>query len=240
MIFCQLFYCLLVSLSLHAGVSVILQYVLFFHLEGPHALLSKPLLVLELFVLPLQELVGLRGFRKFIVDKLVFSSECLYILRELSSLGGLDLDDLILVFNLFSEILVFLSQKFDLVLALKEAPLEVVLLARDHRNLVLHISEIEHLFLKPLLAGHQLLSFGIKVLLHLVKGGVKASNGALEVQDFLILREEIALVVCNIILKNRVVRSFVSLVLGGSLETLNELLFVLVKVFDQRLQSLYL
>ena len=40
MIFCQLFYCLLVSLSLHAGVSVILQYVLFFHLKSPHALLG--------------------------------------------------------------------------------------------------------------------------------------------------------------------------------------------------------
>ena len=46
MIFCQLFYALLVSLCLHAGVAIILQNVLFFHLEGPHALLRKPLLVL--------------------------------------------------------------------------------------------------------------------------------------------------------------------------------------------------
>ena len=131
MIFCQLFYCLLVSLSLHAGVPVILQYVLFFHLQGPHALLSEPLLVLELLVLPLQELVGLRGFGKFIVDKLVFSSQCLYILGELSCLRCLHLDYLILMFYLFPEVLIFLSQKFNLVLTLEEAPLEVVLFARD-------------------------------------------------------------------------------------------------------------
>jgi len=221
MIFCQLFYCLLVSLTLHAGVSIILQYVLFFHLEGPHALLSKPLLVLELLVLPLQELVGLCGFGKFIVDKLVFSRQRLDVLSELGCLSGLDLDDLILVLYLFSEILVFLSQKFDLILTLKKAPLEVVLFARNHGYLVLHISEVEHLFLKPLLASYQLFSFGIKILLHFVKGSVKASNRAFKILDFLILGEQLTLIVGNVILENRVVRRLVPLVLGSSLQTLD-------------------
>lgn len=93
-----------------------------------------------------QEVVGLSGFCKFIVYKLVFSSECLNIFCELCCLCGFDLDYLILVFNLFSEILVLLPQELDLVLTLKEAPLEVVLFARDHGHLVLHVSEIEHLF----------------------------------------------------------------------------------------------
>ena len=78
-----------------------------------------------------QEVVGLSGFCKFIVYKLVFSSECLNIFCELCCLRGFDLDYLILMFYLFPEVLIFLSQKLNLVLTLEEAPLEIVLFARD-------------------------------------------------------------------------------------------------------------
>ena len=109
------------------------------------------------------------------------------------------------MFYLFSEVLVFLSQKLNLVFTLKKAPLEVVLFARNHRYLVLHISKVEDLLLKPLLASYQLLRLGIKILLHFVKGSIKASNGAFKVLDLLILREQLPLVVGDIILENRVV-----------------------------------
>lgn len=40
---------------------------------------------------------------------------------------------------LLPEVLVFLSKHFNLILTLKKSSLEVILLARDHRDLVLHI-----------------------------------------------------------------------------------------------------
>lgn len=50
---------LLVPLVLHLGVSIVLQDVLLLHFQSSDALLGKPLLVLELFILSLKEFVCL-------------------------------------------------------------------------------------------------------------------------------------------------------------------------------------
>jgi hypothetical protein len=118
-ILCKLLYRLLVSLRLHAGVPVVLQHVLFLHLQSPHALLGKSLLVLELFVLPLQEVIRLSGLGELVVDKFVLPGKGLDILGQLSGLGCLNLYDLILVLYLLPEVLILLSQQLNFIFSLE-------------------------------------------------------------------------------------------------------------------------
>lgn len=147
MVLCQLLNRLLVSLSLYARVPVVLQDVLLLHLEGPHALLGKSLLVLELLILSLQELVGLSGLCEFVIDELIFSSKRLNIFAQLSSFSRFHLNNLVLVLKLLPEVLIFLPQVPNFVLALKESSLKVILFACNHGHLMLHVAKIKYLFL---------------------------------------------------------------------------------------------
>lgn len=61
-----------------------------------------------------------------------------------------------------------------------------------------------------------------------------------EVDDLLVLCEKISLVICNIILQYGLVTHFWFVAMGLCLQTLNELFFVLIKIFNQRLESLHL
>ena len=61
-----------------------------------------------------------------------------------------------------------MAELLQFVLAVKQPPLEVVLLASDDAHLVLHVAIFEHLLLKLLLGGHQLLGLTVKLLLHLI------------------------------------------------------------------------
>lgn len=81
---CHLFDALLMSFGLNTDISIVLEYILLFHLEGSHALLRKPLLILELLILPFKELVCLSCLGEFTIDKLVLTSEGLNIFSELS------------------------------------------------------------------------------------------------------------------------------------------------------------
>ena len=115
----QLLYGLLVPLVFNLRISIVLQNVLFFHFKGSDALLCKSFLVLQLFILSLQEFVCLSWFCEFCIDKLIFSGQSLNILGELANFSGLDLNDLILMLNLLSVILVLQSQALDLIFSFK-------------------------------------------------------------------------------------------------------------------------
>jgi hypothetical protein len=91
------------------------------------------------------------------------------------------------VINLFPHVLILGSKQFDFVFSLIESSLELVFFSRDHANLMLHVSEFEHLLLKLLPAGHQLLCLLVEVTLHLIEACVEASDRRLEVEDLLVL-----------------------------------------------------
>lgn len=135
---------------------------------------------------------------------------------------------------------VLLPQDLDLVVALEKSALEVVFLARNDVDLVLHIAELEGVLLELLLAGNELLGLVIKFLLDLVDIGVEACDGLLEVENFLVFGEQLAFVVLDIVHYNGLVRLLVPLLLGLALQPLNQFFFVLVQVLHQRLQPLHL
>ena len=75
MVLSQLLNSILVPLIFHAGVPIILQNILFFHLQCPHSLLGQSFLILELLVLFFQEIVGLSGLGEFLVYEFIFFGE---------------------------------------------------------------------------------------------------------------------------------------------------------------------
>lgn len=82
------------------------------------------------------------------------------------------MDDLALVLNLLSEVLVLLSERLDLIFSLKQSSLVIVFLGRDDGHLVLHVAEFDHLLLQILLGLLQLSSLVVQLCLDLVYVGV--------------------------------------------------------------------
>jgi hypothetical protein len=105
---------------------------------------------------------------------------------------------------------------------------------------MLHIAVFSDLALQLLLALHQLLGLVVQFLLHLVERGIKAGDGLFQIKVFLVFRQKISLVVSNVVLKDGIVRYLISLFLRSCLQSLDQFLFVLIQVFYQRLEPLYL
>lgn len=158
MLISQLFKGLAMSFTLSAHISVVLKHILLLHFESSYLLMSKSLLVLQLFDLFLQELVGLSCLGEFIVDKLVFSCKRLDVFSQLNCLSLLHRYYLCLVFHLLSQILVFGSKEFNLVLSFEETALEVIFFVRNASYLVLHVAELKNLLFKFLSAECQVFS----------------------------------------------------------------------------------
>lgn len=147
------------ALRFDTDIAIVLEHVLLLHFECSQALLCETLLVLELFVLSLQEFISLCCFCKFTVDKLILPGKSLDILGQLSSFSRLDLDDLGLVLDLIPHVLVFRPEQLDLILSFIEPSLKIIFFPGDNGNLVLHISKLKHLFLAFLFASHEFLGF---------------------------------------------------------------------------------
>ena len=116
--------------------------------------------------------------------------------------------------KLLSETLVLLSEGLDLVLTFEKAPLIVVFLGTNDGNLVLHVAEFDNLLLK---LHFGLLQFGglvVQLLLDIINACVKSSNRVLEINDFLVLYQQLSLVVLDIVLKYSFVAHFTFLFLG--------------------------
>ena len=186
--------------------------------------------------LPLEELVGLSGLGKLGIHKLVLPRQRLNVLSQLIALLRLDLDNLRGLLHLLSEHGVVLSQHFDLVLSFKQPPLEVVFLTRDDRHLMLHVRVVKHLFLESLLGGDHFLSLLVKFILHIVKLAIQSSDRGLQFLDLTVLDEQLLLVVGYVVHEDLLVRHLRVLVLRGGLESLDQLLFVLVQAFNQALE----
>lgn len=86
-----------------------------------------------------------------------------------------------LMLDLLSKVLILLSQQLDFILSFEQSSLKLIFFTRYHRNLILHISKIEGLLLQLLLADSKLLSFLIKVTLHLIQISVQTSNGLFQI-----------------------------------------------------------
>jgi hypothetical protein len=76
--------------------------------------------------------------------------------------------------------------------------------------------------------------------LHFVKISIERSDRVLQVNNLLILRQKITFIIGDVVLENSLVGHFTLLVLVGRLKTLNQLLLVVVKVLNKRLEALYL
>ena len=102
---------------------------------------------------------------------------------------------------------------------------------------MLHVAEFENLLVQLLHANAQLLGFVVEFALHFIKIGVKRSNRLFQINDFLVLCKQVSFIISDVILENGLVRDFVLLVLVYRLQAFDELLLVVVEVFDQTLQS---
>jgi hypothetical protein len=93
---------------------------------------------------------------------------------------------------------------------------------------MLHITEFNSLLLQLLPVHLHLLSLGIEFALHLVQVGIETSDRVLQVNDFLVFGQEVSFVVGNVVLQDGFVADFALLLLSSSLQTFDELFFVLV------------
>jgi len=84
------------------------------------------------------------------------------------------------------------------------------------------------------------MSLVIELWLHFVKISIERSDRVLQVNNLLILRQKITFIIGDVVLENSLVGHFTLLVLVGRLKTLNQLLLVVVKVLNKRLEALYL
>lgn len=105
---------------------------------------------------------------------------------------------------------------------------------------MLHITKIKNLFFQLLFACHQFLSFLVQLALNLIQIGIQAGYWVSQVNDLLILRHQLSFIIAHIILKNGFVRHFISFVFCCILQSFDQFFFVLIKVLNQRLQSLNL
>jgi len=120
---------------------------LFFHLEGSYRLLAETFLILELLGLLFKEVIALRSFGELTIDELVFSGESLNVFGKLRDFCRFNVDDLDLVVNLLSEVLVLLSKELNFILAFEKSALEIIFLASDDSHLVLHVAELKDLLI---------------------------------------------------------------------------------------------
>lgn len=109
MFFSYLFDSILMSLIFSTRVTIVLKNILFFHFKSSNTLLTQSFLILQLFILSLKEFVCLCWFSKFTIDKFIFPWERLNIFSQLRGLCCFNLNNLLLMFNLFPKVLIFLS-----------------------------------------------------------------------------------------------------------------------------------
>ena len=123
--------------------------------------MSQALLRLELLILLLQKIISLTCLSKLLINKLILLGQCLNILCQLIALLGLHLNNLQLRLNLVPLGLVLLPEQPDLVLSFVQSPLEIIFLARDFCDVMLHVAVFENLLFHFLFGGCQLLSLTI-------------------------------------------------------------------------------
>ena len=152
-VICELFDCFLVSFVFERCITIVLEDVLLFHFECADVLQGKPLLLLQLLVLFLQELIGLSCLCEFIIDKLVLSGKGLNIFCKLITILCFDLNDLGRLLDLVPLPLILLPKQLDLIFSFKQPPLEVVFLSSNDRDVMLHVAEFKNLLLHFLFGG---------------------------------------------------------------------------------------
>ena len=116
--------------------------------------------------------------------------------------------------DLIPHVLIFRPEKLDLILSFVKPPLKLIFFASYNRYLVLHISKLKNLFLKLLLASHELLGLLVKVRLHLIKAGVEAGDRLFEIHNLLVFAQEVPLVITYVIHKNSFVRLLILFIFG--------------------------
>ena len=177
---------------------------------------------------------------KFLIDESVLPGKRLDILSHLSYFLGLQLRQLSLLVDLLPQIDLLQTKRLDLLLALEELALIVVLLADNDAHLVLHVAELEALLLELGLNLDQFLGLLVELALHLVEVAVEHGQRLLEVIDLLVLGLDLALVRLD------VVHEHCTLVLATSasrdclLKPLQQLILSVIKVLDQGTHALHL
>jgi len=128
----------------------------------------------------------------------------------------------------------------DFVFSFKEFALVVVFFTCSHTHLVLHVAEVEALFLYLLLCTYEILSLLIELTLQVIEVRVQHRDGLLQVLDLLVLCEEFPLVSLNVIDKDSLFTFSTPLITHRRLELLKKFVFCLVKVLDEGAHSLKL
>ena len=136
-------------------------------------MLGHSFLILNLFRLSFQKLIGLSRFLKLRVYKLIFSGKSLNILGKLKTFLSFNLNNLLILLLLLSKTKIFWSQNFDLIFSFKQPSLKFIFSSSNNWNMMLHITEFKHLFFKSLLAHIQLFCFLFNFFLHIVQIRIK-------------------------------------------------------------------
>ena len=140
------------------------------------------------------------------VDKFILFGQCLYVFCQLVAFLRFDLNDLHLLLNLVSLPLIFLSQQTYLILSLKHPSLGIVLLSSNYCDLVLHVAVFEDLLFHFEFCGCEFLRFIIELVLNFVNIRIESGNRLLQIVDFLVFLNELALIGLDVIHQDGFVR----------------------------------
>ena len=221
------------ALDLLASVAIVGQDVLFFDFEGAGHLLGTSLFFDQFLVLSLEELIGVRALAELLVDEPVLPCERLDVFGHLGNLLRFQLGQLGLLVHLLAHVDLLLAQGLYFLLTLEELALIVVLFADNDAHLMLDVAELKALLLKLRSDLDQLLSFLVKLSLHLIKVTIEHGHRLFQVVDLLLLCLQLALVRLNIVDKDSSLILTAATRRHGLLQTLQQLVFGVIQVLDQ-------